>query len=349
VLRAQEHLNNTPRHVALQRALGFRTPLYAHMPLIFNMDGSKMSKRDKDKAVRAAVKQRGIKELPREIAEKLFKAGTPASLFTSEQFVEWLGDSDRQLPPAVMRVIAQHLKVVVPEVEVSDFREAGYLPEAIVNFLGLLGWSPGKDEQGKDVEKFGREFIAKHFSLERIGRGNAKFDRVKLGSFNQDYLRALPDEEFERRWCAWCEEQAPELMELDAGRFAMLARAVKPRAKTFADAAAMSRWSVIKDEEIEFDQKAVDKVLKKGTPSGLEVLREVRPALAGIEPFSAEAVQGAVDAFCTRRDLNVGLVAQPLRVAVTGSAVSPPLGETLAVLGRERVLARIDRCLCACG
>jgi glutamyl/glutaminyl-tRNA synthetase len=346
VLRAQEHLNNTPRHVALQKALGFRTPVYAHMPLITNMDGSKMSKRDRDKSVRKAAKEKGLRDIPREVAERLFKMGSPSSLFTNEQYRQWLEETDRQLPAPVLEAIAEHLKVQVPEIEVWDFRRGGYLPEAITNFIALLGWSPGmKNADGTDVEKFGMQFLAEHFSLERIGRTSAKFDRVKLAAFNQDYIKNLSDDEFARRWREWCEEYEPRVVKKVGKRFDLLAAAVKLRAKTLAEAVKSAQFSLVGDSEYEFDPKAVEKVLKKGEPRGLDVLKEVALSLIAIDVWEPAVIQQTIDTFCSSRGIGMGAVAQPLRVALTGAAVSPPLGETLAILGKDATLKRIQRCV----
>ncbi|MCH8969116.1 MAG: glutamate--tRNA ligase, partial [Planctomycetes bacterium] len=133
VLRGSEHLNNTPKHIAMQQALGFATPVYAHMPIIMNMSGSKMSKRDKEKAVAKGE------------------------------------------PP--------------PEIDVHDFRAAGFLPEALLNFIALLGWSPGDDR-----EHFTLDELVEAFTLERIGKTSAKFDRDKLLSFNTDWAAKLPSD-----------------------------------------------------------------------------------------------------------------------------------------------------------
>jgi len=338
VLRAQEHLNNTPRHVALQKALGFRVPVYAHMPLIFNMDGTKMSKRDKAKAARAAAKGAMQKD-----AGLTARALASAAGVAEADLAAFIGAKNDSLD--VAEALAGHLKVALPEVEVWDYRRSGYLPEAITNFLGLLGWSPGGD-----VEKFDMKYLAENFSLDRIGKGNAKFDRVKLLSFNQDYLRALSDEDFERRWLEWVDEYAPgALKSLDAGRVSVLSRAMKPRARTFSDALKGAEFALVSDDGFEYDPKAVEKVLKKGEPSGLAVLKGVRGAIEAIEPFEPAEIQAAVDAYCAAAGVGIGAVAQPLRVAMTGSAVSPPLGETLAVLGKAAALKRIDRCVGAVG
>ncbi len=366
VLRGQEHLNNTPRHVALQKALGFRTPVYAHLPLIFTMDGAKMSKREKDKAAREACKKLGLDAAG--VVERLLPQVVDAG-----EIANWLKDSRSQLDGEVLTVLASRIGLALPEVTVEDFRRAGYLPEVVCNFIALLGWSPGmKDAQGRDVEKFDMAFLCEHFDLPRIGKTNSRFDRVKLLAFNADGIAAMDDGEFTRRWRAWCEVYAPRFTPgggergrdrspnigqgrdatggrgLTSDQFDILARAVRPRSKTFVDAAERAMFAVVADDAIVFDAKAVDKVLRKGSPTGLEVLREVRVVLAGVEDFSPEGVAAAVEAFATSRGLGMGVVAQPLRVALTGTTVSPGLGETLAVLGRESVLARIDRCVREC-
>lgn len=331
VLRGQEHLNNTPKHVALQLSLGYRTPKYAHMPLIFNMDGTRMSKRDKDKTVREACKKAGAGGLP---------AGEFRAL-TDPAFKSWLADSKSQLPTDQLDALAAHFRVRVPEIEVSDFRKAGYLPEVVCNFIALLGWSPGHD-----LEKFDMRFLAEKFELSRIGKTNSRFDRVKLSSFNIDALSAMAPEVFRARWTDWCRDFAPEFLDcLPPDRFEILAESVRPRCKTFRDAAEQARFVLVADDGYPFDPGAVEKVLASGEPKGSDVLSELRPVLAGLTPFAKAEIHGAVETFSSQRALNMGKVAQPLRVALTGGTVSPPIDATLAVLGKERVLARIDRCL----
>ena len=228
ILRAQEHLANTPRHVAMQRALSrlpehggptpFRTPIYAHMPLIFNMDGTKMSKRDRDKAMRGACKTKGIKSLdgvfPPNSTMPYFPEGTYTAFgFGGPDFLEWIGDTKKQLPTDVLDRLALKLQVALPEIEVYDFRRNGYLPEAIINFIALLGWNPGmKLPDGKDLEKFDMDFLAKHFAIDRIGKTSAKFDRAKLLSFNADYIGKLSDADFAARWRSFLAEYEPNIL-----------------------------------------------------------------------------------------------------------------------------------------
>lgn len=363
VLRGQEHLNNTPRHVALQRALGFRVPVYAHLPLIFTMDGAKMSKREKDKAARDACKKAGI--IAEDAHARMGRAAPPL-----ESVAAWLNDSRSQIDAEALAALAASLSLTLPEVTIEDFRRAGYLPEVVCNFIALLGWSPGlKDAEGRDVEKFDMAFLRDRFDLPRIGKTNSRFDRVKLLAFNADAIAAMDDARFAARWRAWCEVHHPHILAdaasdardraltvaaatqsrvLTPEQFEILARAVRPRSKTFVDALERSAFALIADDAIEYDAKAVDKVLRKGTPSGLDVLRDVAGVLAMVRPFTPEAISAAVERFAAERSLGMGAVAQPLRVAMTGTTVSPGLGETLAVLGPIAVQARVTRCIERC-
>lgn len=351
VMRAQEHLNNTPRHVALQKALGFRTPVYAHMPLICNMDASKMSKRDKAKTARKTLKDAMSKD-------KSLTASSVASAigFCAKEVEDFIAAENDSLE--IAQKLAAHFKIALPEIEVCDFRGNGYLPGAINNFLALLGWNPGmKLPDGKDLEKFDTKFLSEHFSLERIGKTSARFDRVKLLSFNGDAINAMSDEQFAAAWRAFCSEHDPALCARvpEGQRWLWLAKAIKPRAKTLKDGSKPAALFMMDDEHISLDPAAVDKNLKADGGKGVELLREVRAGLAALDAFEPVAVQGVMEAIAKTRGMlndkgavNVGPVAAPVRVAISGSGVTPPLGETLAALGRESTLKRIDRCLANC-
>jgi glutamyl-tRNA synthetase len=277
-----------------------------------------------------------------------------AALVAPDRLDGWLADKKRQLEPAELATLAAALDVELPGIDVEDFRRAGYLSEIFCNFLALLGWSPGlKDEQGRDVERFDRAFLAQHFTTRRIGRANARFDRDKLLAFNQDAIAQLSDEAFFADWTEWCGRYAPEVLErFDEAWRRRFAAVIRTRCRTLADPTSPSSpgaFALVGDEAFAYDERAVAKFLHKGDPSGFAVLGEVRDALLAVEPFEAEALEAAVREFCERRGLGMGRVAQPLRVAVTGSAASPPLGDTLALLGREAVGRRLDRCLLECG
>src|SRR5205085_197367 len=151
------------------------------------------------------------------------------------------------------------------------------LPEAITNFLALLGWNPGvKTADGKDLEKFDMAFLAANFSVERIGKSSAKFDRAKLLSFNADAINAMGDEEFAGRWRAWCEEYEPGLVKRFTDRqFALLATAVRQRAKTFRDALRPLAFAMVDDDQVQYDPAAVQKNLKANARAGFHFLEEL--------------------------------------------------------------------------
>jgi glutamyl-tRNA synthetase len=343
VLRGQEHLNNTPRHVALQGALGYRTPAYLHLPIIINADGSKMSKRDKDKAARAAARAA--------LAADESARSSLAGVVGDDAFERWLADKRGQLPTSALADLAERLGLDLPCIEVEDFRRAGHLPDVLCNYLALLGWSTGeKDAEGRDVEHFDRGYLAEHFDGERIGRSNARFDPEKLLAFNQDAIAASSDAAFVEQLEAWCERYAADFLARDPEWRRRYAAMIRTRCRTLADAVSAlgpGAFALRSDAEIVFDEKAVAKWLRKGDPSGLALLAVAREALAALPDFSPEPIEATCQELASAREVGMGKVAQPLRVAVTGSAASPPLGDTLAILGRESVLARIDRCLTA--
>ncbi|MCH2173208.1 glutamate--tRNA ligase [Myxococcota bacterium] len=342
VLRGQEHLNNTPKHQALQAALGLSTPIYAHLPIIQNPDGSKMSKRDRDKAARAALREQGVAD-PGPVRERATKA-VPA-----DRLDAWLKDKRGQLETSVLEALESACGLSLPGIVVNDFRREGYLPEVLVNFLALLGWSSGeKTEDGRDLERFDPDYLARHFTLERIGRGNARFDRAKLLAFNQESLAALPDTEFEARFTEWAKQNAEITLAQLGNRLPLYLRALKPRIRTFGEAVSQTGpggFVLRADDSVVYEDAAVTKWLRKGEPNGFERLTELQTVLAEVEPFEPENLEATVAAWCEKNGVGMGKAAQPLRVAVTGAAASPPLGETLALLGRASCLARIARCL----
>ncbi|QOI99228.1 MAG: glutamate--tRNA ligase [Phycisphaeraceae bacterium] len=342
VLRAQEHLANTPRHVALQSAMGFRTPVYAHMPIIFNPDGTKMSKRDKAKAARKAAKDAVAKGAPPH------RLAADCGIAPGDLDAFLAGDNDNT---QTAEHLARGMGVALPEIEVWDFRRNGYLPGAIINFLSLLGWNPGmKQPDGKDLEKFDAAFLCAHFSLDRVGKTPSKFDRAKLLSFNADAIAAMTDEGFAQTWLAWMKEHEPAahatIAALGVDQRLALAQALRPRAKTLRDALRPAAFALVGDADYPFDPAAADKHLRAEGGKGLAVLREFRAVLADAHEWTPEALTRTIDAFAKQRGMpNPGPVAQPLRVALTGTGVSPGLGETLAVLGKASALTRVDRCL----
>jgi glutamyl/glutaminyl-tRNA synthetase len=334
VLRAQEHFTNTAKHMVLQDALGFRRPTYGHLSIIKNPDDSKMSKRDKDKVLRKAVKEKAL-------------TAPPADTVSAEEWSKWLGDENVQLDLDGAIRLADALKVQLPEINVDDFRRSGYLPEVICNFLALNGWSPGHD-----IEKFDNEFLKQRFGLDRVMKTPAKFDRVKLLAFNTDAITGMAPDAFARRCHAHAVKYRPDyLARLGDEKFALLMKACQERSKTLDDPFRSNGFLLAADDALAFsDDKAVRKALgigaapADGSKTGLDHLRAMRGVLAGLADWSQASLETAANAYAAEHAQGkIGAVAQPLRIGVSGGTVSPPIWDTLVLVGRDSALARIDR------
>jgi glutamyl-tRNA synthetase len=327
VLRGQEHLMNTPNHIALQEAFGFPQPVYAHLPIIFNMNGTKMSKREKDRVVRDAAQAAGLSDA--QLLE-LARLADPALLAT------WRA-GDAQLEAEPLERLARALHVALPEIQIHDFRVSGYLPEVLLNFIALLGWSPGEQR-----EKLSLEEMCQLFSLDRIGKTNARFDRDKLLAFNTDGLAAAAPQ---RRLAGLRDYLSvnpsgllTELLDAELERLLELNKGLR----IYRDIETKCGVLYGPDDAIEFDDDAVKKNLLKGDGAGLKELAAIRARLAELPEWSAPGLDALIRAWCEQRGLGLGKVAQPIRIAVTGTTVSPPIFDTLAILGRDKTLRRID-------
>lgn len=333
VLRAQEHLMNTPKHVFMQRALGYTTPRYAHLPLVFNIDGTKMSKRDKHKVVRTAVKER--------LKSKAWTKEQVAGIAPCDASAldKWLDKADTELDMAQVTRLAAAANVVIPEIDVHDFRLSGYLPEALVNFVALIGWSP-KD----DREMLTREEMTDAFSLDGINKTAGRFDREKLLAMNTDYVAQATPERLLAAFRDWATVSGSPLAALDDATVQRVLAACKGF-RTFRDLESKAGVLFAADDSVEYDADAVKKVLAKNENRGFATLEAMLPPLEALTPWSADSVDAFIKDYCERTGAKMGDVAQPIRVAVAGRPVSPAIGETLALLGKEKTLARIRRCL----
>ena len=331
VLRAQEHFNNTAKHIVLQDALGFRRPTYGHLPLIFNPDGSKMSKRDKDKLLRKTAQDKKL-------------TAPPANTVDAARFTAWLGDKNSQLDFVEATAMAAALNIELPEINVDDFRRSGYLPHVMCNFLALNGWGPGND-----LEKFDNAYLCANFALDRVQKTAAKFDRVKLLSFNLDAIQKLSRESFGALVKAHGESFHPEFMKkITAAQFDLLVAASHERSKTLDELFRGNRWLALGDEELTWEKsKQVEKALLSGTPSGLDRLKELRGVLEAVATWTPAGIEESIRQWAATAGLadQIGQIAQPLRVGVAGCTISPPIFDTLAILGQPSSLRRIDRCL----
>ena len=199
-MRAQEHLNNTPRHVALQQALGFRTPRYSHMPLIFNMDGTKMSKRDKAKAARAVLQDAMKKDGALTAEAVALRLGLDAA--GVKGFLAKENDSLE-----VAEAVGRGFGVAMPEVEVADFRDNGYLPGAITNFLSSFE-GPSDGATVLSLDKLGEPLVLDESFFFRGGdRSNPKLDRGRIQAIKL-IAEALKDPD--EIWWQWADAKAAD-------------------------------------------------------------------------------------------------------------------------------------------
>jgi glutamyl-tRNA synthetase len=228
----------------------------------------------------------------------------------------------------------------LPEILVHDFRFNGYLPEVLLNFLALLGWSPGGDRERMSMDE-----MVQLFSIEGIGKANAKFAREKLLAFNTEALAAASDDRLlgAMKDFLSVNTNSPLNRATDAQLLQLLH--MKKGMRTLREAEQACRFFFVTDDAITYQPDAVEKVLRKNGGEGAAVLREVRQVLDRVTQWKHEPLEQAVQAFCAEKSFGLGKVAQPIRVAVTGSTVSPPIFQSLEFLGRERTLARIERCL----
>jgi glutamyl-tRNA synthetase len=196
--------------------------------------------------------------------------------------------------------------------------------------LVRLGWSHG------DQEVFSRREICDLFDLSAVHRSSAQIDLAKFSWLNQHYLKEMPRDELIQRLLPFLESAVDGKVEVTEG-LAQLVDLLRERSKTLREMAQQARFLVC--DAISYEEKAARKHLK---PEAAPVLRDLRRALDDLASWTVTSIEGAFDEVGGRLDLNLGKLAQPVRVAVTGGAVSPGIHETLAALGRERSLARID-------
>lgn len=338
VLRGLEHLLNTVNHIALQDALGLPRPIYAHLSVMLNPETSqKLSKRDRDGRIRKRVTDwmRSSKKTIDDVAA--------ASAIDVSRLREWVLNDKMQLElteqPKVMKVVGL-TEGDLPEIMIHDFRRNGYTPEVLNNFLALQGWSPGGDREAMTMAE-----MIEFFGLDRINSANPKFNREKLRSFStdffakapmdrqlsalRDYLSVNPESPLNRA----SDSELAKLLHMNAG-FHLL-REVDEK----------SRFFFVADDSIQYALDAIEKVLKKNESAGLKALLAIEPIMADISDWTTAALEVAVKGYCDTSGLGLGKVAQPIRVAISGSAVSPPIFESLELLGKDRTLARIRRCV----
>jgi glutamyl-tRNA synthetase len=305
VIRAEEHLSNTPRQIFILEGLGWEPPAFAHLPFVAEPGSrNKLSKRKLEKYLKnpdfARVHAHGLA-----IAEAV-GADTAPETFN----------------PVI----------------VGFYETVGYLPEAVLNYLLLLGWA--LDDR---TEIFSREEMIRDFSLERVNKAAASFDPAKLFAFQERYMRELSAEERTRRALPYLERAgrvASPPSPAETRRAAQVVAAAEDRLKVAGDVLDLGEFFVA-DDALEWDEAAFEKRIRKPAEAA-ELLGGLRELLAAAEPFTAGPLEERVKGFAEARGVKIGQVMHPLRVAVTGKSVGIGMYETLEILGRESCLRRID-------
>jgi glutamyl-tRNA synthetase len=308
VIRAEEHLSNTPRQIFIAQSLGYPLPQYAHIPFVAEPGSkTKLSKRKLDKYLKnkdfASINDHGL------AIAKAIGLATTADTFN----------------PVI----------------VDFYEQVGYLPAAIVNYLLLLGWS--LDDK---TEFFTRDEMIASFSLERVVKAPASFDPAKLRAFQDHYMQELPMKQKVARVLPYLQkagyisspppcDTSPKLTEI--------LTAAGDRIKVAGDILDY-RYLFVAEEALVYDESAFDKRIRKPTDA-IPLLTRLRDVLATAEPFDAPALDKLLHDFVAAESIQMGNIIHALRVAVTGQSVGFGLFETLAILGRERCVARIQRVL----
>uniref|UniRef100_A0A7C6EEM3 Glutamate--tRNA ligase n=1 Tax=candidate division WOR-3 bacterium TaxID=2052148 RepID=A0A7C6EEM3_UNCW3 len=264
VIRAVEHIANTPKQILLYEALGFPIPKFAHLPLILGPDRKKLSKRH-----------------------------GALSLF--------------------------------------EYQKAGILPDALINFLALLGWSPGGDR-----EILTREEMIKEFSLERVNKSNAIFDYKKLEWMNSEYIKNYPADKLYNLVIPFLREVG--IKEFNREHLLKIIELVKVRSRTLVEMANMAKPFL--SEEITYDDEAVKKYLTNDARRNLSLLYERFEALTD---FSAKNLELILRRLAEELKIKAADLVHPCRVALTGKSVGPPLFETIELIGKERTLTRLAK------
>ncbi len=272
VIRAEEWLSSTPRHVLLYGALDYEAPRFAHLPLLIGSDRAKLSKRH-------------------------------------------------------------------GSVHVGEYRADGYLPEAMMNYLAILGWS--LDDK---TELFNRQELIEQFSLERVGKTAAIFNQDKLGWLNGLYLRKLSADEFARRATPFLERDLPVEVTrpLSPERVRDVLPLVQERTRVLKEVAPLTRYFFA--DVLDYDPKLL--IGKDASAESVtRALSLARERLAGQEHFDALALEQMLRPLATELGVKTGQLFGALRTAVSGETATPPLFQMMAVLGKDLSLKRIDLAL----
>ncbi len=329
IIRGQEHLNNTPGQQTLWQVLFPDAPLpkYAHMSVTVSDTGGKLSKRERPKALRKAIKAAQEIDL-----EALAAAGD----ISSEQLDSFIRGKTMPDMPNI-DAMAKHLGVALPEINIVDFFKSGYLPETMVNFLALLGWNPGDNREIMQV----KELIGA-FDISRLTKSNSLFDRQKLIAFNTEHIRMVSEEKLLGHLKRYLKAIASPMASADDELLLTIIKLCEG-SRTLAQIEQKSGFLFVDNDKIKYDDKAVKKILLKN--DGLTVLGIVREKLAAMDELTEQGIEDMLRGLAEEKQVGLGKVAQPLRVAICGTTISLSIFDSVRLLGKENTLKRIDNAL----
>ncbi|MGR3220304.1 MAG: glutamate--tRNA ligase [Candidatus Anammoxibacter sp.] len=221
---------------------------------------------------------------------------------------------------------------------VAEYRERGYLPEALLNFLALLGWSPGNDQEILTIDE-----MVEKFSLDRVNKTGARFDNTKFDWMNGQYIMNMKTEDVAVRLKPFIDKADIDFDSLDRKWLLKLIELYHDRLKTLDE--FTEKTSLFFCDNLHFNEKAVKKFLQKepapGAKSIGEILEEVCGELSLLDDFRVENLENCFKALLNKLNIGFGKLAQPIRVAISGDSVSAGILETLELLGKEKTLDRI--------
>ena len=307
VIRAEEHLSNTPRQIFIAQALGYDLPQYAHLPVVAEPGSKvKLSKRKLDKYLK------------------------------NKDFAQLLQHGQKIAEAIGLTVDMDTFNPVI----VDFYEQVGYLPEAIINYMAMLGWS--LDDK---TEHFSIPQLVEAFSLERVNKAPASFDPKKLSAFQERHMLEVPVDEKVEMVMPYMEKAGIVAGDDEAAKTKVrqIVEAAGDRIKVAGDIMDYGDFFT-QDAELAYDEKAFEKRLRKPEEAAT-LLKKFREALAGAEAFDAESLDRLVHEFVEAEEIKIGQIIHAIRVATTGKAVGFGMFDTLAILGKKSCLARIDRAL----
>ena len=307
VIRAEEHLSNTPRQIFIAQGLGYDLPQYAHLPVVAEPGSKvKLSKRKLDKYLK------------------------------NKDFAQLLQHGQKIADAIGLKVEMDTFNPVI----VDFYEQVGYLPEAIINYMALLGWS--LDDK---TEHFCRSDLVEVFSLERVNRAPASFDPKKLSAFQERHMLEVPVDEKVELVLPYLEKAAMVCAgdETARSKVRQIVQAAGDRIKVAGDIVDYGDFFT-PDADLPFDEKAFHKRIRKPEEAA-GLLKKFREALEAAEAFDPESLDRLLHEFVESEGINMGQIIHAVRVATTGKAVGFGVFDTLAILGKASCLARIDRAL----